>query len=66
MKASGLRAISNAKGSLACSPVIIRTADGRRFEIVEVQCQQVRTKSDKGIETMAGVPVLTILIEELK
>lgn len=66
MNAAQLRSISNAKGSLACSTVIIRTADGRRFEIAEVQCQQVRIVSDKGIETMAGVPVLTILIEELK
>ena len=66
MNAASVRALTNKKGVLACSPVILRTADGREFRIVATKVEHRRIRNDKGVESMAGVPVLTIELEELK
>jgi hypothetical protein len=63
--ASRLRALTVGP-VLSCSPVVICDERGRRFEIVTHAVTTERATDKDGKEVAAGVPVLTLVVRELK
>lgn len=66
MTASELRGMTGG-AVLACSPVVLATEDGRRFELIgrAVECPAVVTDAETGQKRPGAVPVLTLIVREV-
>lgn len=66
MTAGELRRIATAGSVMACSPVVIQTADGRRFEVIgrTLTCP-AKVHAETGAKKPAAVPVMTVTLKEV-